>query len=325
MNYLFNHSGRTCPQLLGNKIRRASSHFAKSMKLSKKNITVAAIAAAFLLRIACTPSAPGATTTVLVGSGGLHFTPTNVLISVNDSVIWNWAGNNHSSSSGTNGSPGDDNGVLSGSWGSGVNNSPHFFTNTFTSAGTFSYYCSVHFGAGMTGQVFVASAGLPPMLSITNPSPGAVFAAPANVAVSAGVTNGSGAIANVEFLQGTTLLANETTGPFTTAANNLAAGSYTLTAIAQDNDGFLATNSVNISVVTPVAVSLTNVFELSGTNFQFSYPANVGLSYVVQRSTDLINWASLVTNMASSNPVVFVDTNATNNPSFYRVGLLPNP
>ncbi len=293
-----------------------------------KNFTITAIVAIFSLWVIFAQQASGATTTVQVGFGGNHFSPTNVTVSTGDSVLWNWAGANHSTSSGTNGNKGDDNGVLpSGMWDSGVASpSPtHTFTNTFTVAGRYSYFCSVHFASGMTGQVFVASAGAPPTLLITNPLAGTVFAAPANVTVQAGVTNGSGAIANVEFLQGTTVLANEATGPFSATANSLAAGSYTLTAIASDNDGFSATNSVNISVVTPVTVSLTNIFTLSRTNFQFSYPANIGLSYVVQRSPDLINWTSLVTNMASSNPVVFVDLKATNGLNFYRVGRMPNP
>jgi plastocyanin len=297
------------------------------MNISMKNLTITAVVAVISLGAAFVQPVSGATTNVTVGfNSALRFSPTNVFISVNDSVIWNWAGPNHSTSSGTNGVKGDDNGVLpSGMWDSGVNNTGHSFTNTFTSAGRFSYFCSVHFGSGMTGQVFVASSGAPPTLSITNPLSGAVFAAPANVTVKAGVTNGSGAIANVEFLQGTSVLANETTGPFSATDNSLAAGSYTLTAIASDNDGFSATNSINISVVTPVTVSLTNVFTLSRTNFQFSYPANIGLNYVVQRSADLINWTSLVTNMASSNPVVFVDSKATNGLNFYRVGRMPNP
>jgi hypothetical protein len=53
----------------------------------------------------------------------------------------------------------------------------------------------------------------------------------------------------------------------------------------------------------------------------------VGLSYVVQRTTNLVspNWVAIATNVAASNPTNFVDKNATNNPAFYRVGRLPNP
>jgi chitinase len=294
------------------------------MKFAIKKITVA-VAAIFSLWIG--QSGFGATTNVFAGFNGANrFSPTNVTISVNDSVIWTWAGNNHSTTSGTNGVVGDDNGVPGGSWDSGVFSTPHSFTNTFTSAGIYSYYCTVHHGTGMTGQVFVASSALPPTLAITQPLNGAVFAAPANVAIQAAVTNGSGTVTGVQFLAGTTLLANVTTPPFSTTANNLAAGSYTLTAIAQDNNNLFATNAVNISVVTPVTVGLTNVFKLSGgTNFQFSYSANVGLNYVVLRSTDFISWVPLATNLAGSNPVVFTDLTATNSLNFYRVGLLPNP
>lgn len=177
----------------------------------------------------------------------------------------------------------------------------------------------------MTGQVLVASVTLPPSLAITNPMNGAVFAAPANVTIQAGVTNGSSTVTNVQFLVNSTVLANENSGPFSTVANNLTAGDYTLSAIAQDNNGLAATNSVDISVITPMTVSLTNASEPSANDFQFSYSADIGLSYVVQRSADLLTWTPLVTNKAASNPAVFDDSNATNSVDFYRVGRLPNP
>lgn len=288
--------------------------------------TAAAMIASALFCTVLVQKSSAATTTVLVGSGGDVFTPAIVSINVNDSIIWNWQGPAHSTTSGTNGVPGDDNGVPSGSWDSTIIfSTPHFFTNTFTSAGTFDFYCSEHYFLGMTGQVLVASSLVPPSLAITNPLNGAAFAAPANVTIQAGVTNGSGTVTNVEFLVNNGLLASENSGPFSTTANSLAAGAYTLSAIAKDNNGLSATNSVDINVVTPVRVLLTSASRASGTGFQFSYSANVGLSYVVQRSTDLMTWLSLGTNTAASSPVVFDDSNATNGIDFYRVWLLPNP
>ena len=287
--------------------------------------TTSAIVSAALIYVAIASKSSAATTNVLVGSGGDIFTPATVSISANDSVIWNWQGFSHSTTSGTNGVHGDDNGAPSGLWDSGVFSTPHFFTNTFTSAGTFAYYCSVHFSFGMTGQVLVASAALPPSIAITNPLNGVVFAAPANVSIQAAVTNGSGTVTNVQFLVNNNLLASENSGPFSAVTNNLTAGAYTLAAIARDNNGFSATNSVGISVVTPVTVWLTNSAKPSSSDFQFSYSANVGLNYIVQRSVDLITWVPLATNKAASNPVVFDDSNATNSLDFYRVGRLPNP
>ena len=275
-------------------------------------------------------STRAATTNVLVGIGTVNrFSPTNVTISLNDSVIWTWGGTPHSTTSGsvsgTTFVTNDDNGVPGGYWDSTViTTTPHTFTNTFTSTGTFPYFCRVHFTIGMTGQVFVVTSGAT-RLAITSPSNGAVFAAPANVNLQAGVTNGAAAVTNIEFLAGATLLTNEDSGPFSITANNLAAGNYPLSVIAQDNSGLSATNTVNISVVTPVAISLTSPAALSGNIFQFYYSANVNLNYVVQRSSNLISWVSIATNTAASDPVNFLDQNATNNLNFYRVGRLPNP
>ena len=179
----------------------------------------------------------------------------------------------------------------------------------------------------MTGVVVVASSSgpLPPSLAITNPPGGSVFAAPANVSIQAGVTNGSAAVTNVQFLVNNNLLASENSGPFSAVTNNLSAGAYTLSAIALDNNGLAATNSVAISVVTPTTVSLSGFSRPSAADFQFTYSADIGLTYVVQRSVDLATWIPLFTNKAASNPVLFDDPNATNALNLYRVGRLPNP
>ena len=163
--------------------------------------------------------------------------------------------------------------------------------------------------------------------TITNPVSNAVFAAPANVNLGASATTSSGIVTNVQFYTNNVLVGSVTTSPFNFTANNLAVGAYTLTAAATALGTSGTSAPVNISVVTPIAVGLTKSGKPSGTNFQFSYSANVGLSYVIQRTTNVFspNWIPLVTNVAGSNPVVFVDIHASNNPAFYRVGRLPNP
>ena len=268
-----------------------------------------------------------ATAKILVGSAGLVFTPASTNIAVNDTVIWTWGGpiQPHSTTSGmvvgTNSFP-------DGLWNSGVAAGAHSFTNTFASAGNFPYFCQVHFTNGMVGTIIVSGPSLPPNIAITNPVNGAVFSAPANVTIQATATdsNSGGSVTNVQFLVGSSVLANKTTAPFFAVTNNLAAGSYTLSAIASDNVGLKATNSVAISVVTPLPLVI-GAPQVPAGGFQFSYPANVGLSYIVQQSTNLAasGWITFFTNTAASNPVVFVDNHATNNPGFYRVGLLPNP
>lgn len=266
------------------------------------------------------PAGFAATTTVLVGNGGLVFTPAVANINVGDQVVWNWSGNFHSTTSGTGGTP-------NGLWDSGVANAPHSFTNTFNSAGNFSYYCSIHVASGMTGAVVVASASLPPTVTITSPTNGAVFSEPANVTIDATASGSGGTVTNVQILVGADVLSNQTTEPFTATTNNLPAGSYTLSAVAADDGGLKATNSITISVVTPVPITIGSPQWLPPSNFQFNYSANVGLRYVVQRTTSLTSpdWTDIVTNMAGSNPVSFTDSNAAAGNGFYRVGRLPNP
>jgi hypothetical protein len=84
-----------------------------------------------------------------VAATGLTFTPQNVTINVGDTVEWVWVGSGHSTTSGTPGNP-------DGIWDSGVHNAPFTFSFTFTTPGTFNYFCSPH-GAccGMIGSVTV--------------------------------------------------------------------------------------------------------------------------------------------------------------------------
>ena len=189
------------------------------------------------------------------------------------------------------------------------------------------FIAPIHVSLGMTGTIMVAAANLPPTVSITNPASGTVFAAPANVTIQASASDSDGTVTNVQFLVGANVVTNKATAPFSAVTNNLAAGSYTLSAIASDNSGATATNQVTISVVTPVSVLLSAPQPVPPRKFRFSYTANTGLSYIVQRSTNLAspNWTTLVTNMAASGSINFTDLNATFNPGFYRVGRLPNP
>jgi plastocyanin len=258
--------------------------------------------------------------TVGVANGNaLQFFPATTNIATGDSVLWNWNSTGsipHSSTSDTN-----------GLWDSTAVPAPHTFMNTFASAGTFPYHCSVHVNFGMKGTIIVASPNVPPTVTITNPASGTVFAAPANVTIQASASDTNGTVTNVQFLVGANVVANKATAPFFGVTNNLAAGSYTLFAIASDNGGATATNQVAISVVTPVSVLLSAPQPVPPTKFRFSYTANAGLSYIVQRSTNLLspNWTTLVTNTAASSSINFTDLNASFNPGFYRVGRLPNP
>ncbi len=220
------------------------------------------------------------------------------------------------------------NNVLLGS----VSAQPFNFTANNLAAGAYSLTAvEIAGGIATTSAAVNITVGSPLTVTITNPAAGAVFSAPANLTVDATASDSIGTVTGVEFLisagGGTLIISNITASPYVAVTNDIGANNYTLTAIASDNDGFSSTNSILISVVTPLPVSLGSPVVIGPANFEFNYAANVGLSYAVQVSTNLTlgNWVSLATNVAASNPVVFVDTNATNNGGYYRVGLLPNP
>ena len=254
--------------------------------MSLKNF-LSATAVAILVCFGFAPSNFAATATIQVGSSGSTYTPATNNINAGDQVIWVWGGFNHSTTSDTN-----------GIWDSGVFNSPHSFTNSFPAAGTFPYHCTIHAGSGMRGSIIVIAPNSPPSVTITNPASGTVLAAPANVTIQASASD-DGTVTNVQFLVGTVSLTNKAAALFFAVTNNLPAGSYTLTAIASDNLGAKATNAVSLSVVTPLVLTISSPGRVAA-NFQFSYDVNTGLTYIIQRSTNLVvsNWVSIFTNKA---------------------------
>jgi hypothetical protein len=122
----------------------------------------------------------------------------------------------------------------------------------------------------------VANSGgnIPPTVGIINPANGTVLTAPASFTVSATAGDTDGTVANVEFFNGITSLGIDASDPYSAAVNNLTAGTYSLTAVATDNLGAKATNSVSITVnALPTAILLTP------TNGQvFIAPANITLT-----------------------------------------------
>ncbi len=163
-----------------------------------------------------------------------------------------------------------------------------------------------------------------PSVTITNPAAGTVFAAPASVQIAAAASVASGTVTNVAFFTNGILSGNSQSAPFNTTANSLAIGSYALSAVATAS-GVSATSSVvNITVVSATVTSLASP-TLTNSQFAFNYSANPGLSYVVQSSSNLVNWLSVVTNVASSNLLHFSGVLIPTGAQYFRVGRLPNP
>lgn len=164
-----------------------------------------------------------------------------------------------------------------------------------------------------------------PTVTLTNPATGSVFSAPANLHLGASASVTSGTVTNVQFVTTTgTLLASAQSTPFTLTSGSLAAGSYSLEAIATAGGVSTTSAAVNVSVVTPVTVTLSGASSKSN-QFKFNYTANSGLSYIVQDSSNLVAWTTLATNVAAASSVAFTNAGGSSGLMFYRVGLLPNP
>jgi hypothetical protein len=82
-------------------------------------------------------------------------------------------------------------------------------------------------------------------------------------------------------------------------------------------------NSVAVSGVFTIVPPLDNLFGpgfVAGGSFQMQFWAPASQTYILQASSDLINWTSVSTNAPSSVPFMWTDSNATNfTQRFYRV------
>ena len=102
-------------------------------------------------------------------------------------------------------------------------------------------------------------ANTPPTVTLTAPANNASYTAPATVNLTAAASDTDGTITQVEFFQGTTLLATDTTGAdgYSYTWTNVPQGSYSLTAKATDNLGAVTTSSV-VSVLVNAAGSTSD-------------------------------------------------------------------
>lgn len=97
-------------------------------------------------------------------------------------------------------------------------------------------------GTGDTNQA--------PAVSIASPASGASYTAPASITITASASDSDGSIASVSFYNGSTLLGQVTTSPYTYTWSSVAAGTYSVTAVATDDDGASTTSSAISVTVT---------------------------------------------------------------------------
>ncbi|GCE14844.1 glycoside hydrolase family 48 protein [Tengunoibacter tsumagoiensis] len=129
--------------------------------------------------------------------------------------------------------------------------------------------------------------GIPPTVALTSPTSGSSFQAPANIPLQATASDSNGTITRVEFYNGSSLFGAVTSSPYTYSWNNVAAGSYSLTAVAYSSDGLSATSApVTITVTQPVTPQiLTSTASL---NVVQGNTASLGISLSKQPASNVV-------------------------------------
>ncbi|MBC8002597.1 MAG: hypothetical protein H7X97_08425 [Opitutaceae bacterium] len=129
-----------------------------------------------------------------------------------------------------------------------VNPPFEYYEFTFSTPGSYSYYCEPHLDDAMTGSVLVNPAILPPEISIASPTNSAVFDGPVTLTLAATAVDDV-SVTNVVFYLGTNVAGRVTTIPYSLTVSNVAPGNFRLSAVATDNDGLSTTSSpVNIVI-----------------------------------------------------------------------------
>jgi Bacterial Ig domain/Carboxypeptidase regulatory-like domain len=113
------------------------------------------------------------------------------------------------------------------------------------------FYAAVAVSQAQTDfRGFAAAANKPPLVSVS--ASGGPFTAPAAVACSATASDSDGTVTKVDFYSGSTLIGTAAGAPYTLSWKSVAAGTYSLTAVATDNSG-ATTRSAPVTVTVNAA------------------------------------------------------------------------
>jgi RHS repeat-associated protein len=140
--------------------------------------------------------------------------------------------------------------------------------------------------AGSVVTSVLTSANWAPNVSITAPTAGQVFTAPASFTLAATATDTEGTVSKVEFYSDATKLGEDTTSPYSLSLSALGAGTYNLTAKVIDNQ-LAARNSAMVSVVVNALPTVTLTAPAGGTVVHA--PATVNLAATAADSDGTIS------------------------------------
>lgn len=148
----------------------------------------------------------------------------------------------------------------------------------------------------------------PPTVSITNPTNGATFAAPASIAINTNAADNDGFVSKVEFFQNSIKIGETNNTPFTFTWNSVGPGNYALTARATDNVGVTTTSGPINVTVSPSALFVAGSTTLNSAETAVKTRLQ-NLGYVVT----VKDARSAVSTDATGRTVVVISSTSTSN------------
>ncbi|MEO6237798.1 MAG: Ig-like domain-containing protein [Vicinamibacterales bacterium] len=118
----------------------------------------------------------------------------------------------------------------------------------------------------------------PPAVTLTSPASGTSYTAPATANLAATASDTDGTVARVDFYNGSTLLGSDATAPYALSWTNIAAGSYSVTAIAYDDAGASTTSAAATITVNAANGAPAATLTAPANGASFTSPASVSLT-----------------------------------------------
>jgi sulfur relay (sulfurtransferase) complex TusBCD TusD component (DsrE family) len=188
---------------------------------------------------------------------------------------------------------------------------PYNFTWTNVSAGSYSLTAQAVYDSGSTvasaaANVTVTNVPLP-SIALTSPANGANYTAPATIGLAASVTANGHTITKVQFYNGATLLAADTSAPYTFTWTSVGAGTYSLTAQAvYDSGSTVASTPANVVVAAAKPTDTPPVISAIADQTMTAGSAPLTIPFTV---SDAETAASNLTLYASSTNLTLLPTN----------------
>jgi LysM repeat protein len=151
-----------------------------------------------------------------------------------------------------------------------------------------------------------AAGNVAPTVSIASPVNGAQFTTPADITISATAADSDGTVQRVDFFVNGSPVGSDASSPFSVAWNGVTSGSYSLTAVATDNNGAQTTSAaVQVNVLASnAAPSIAIVNPAEGASFTAPAAINIDASAsdsdgTIQQVTFFVNGSPIATDASS--------------------------